>query len=68
MENRRHPTGMLAVFHFLVYFRTRLCIVSTYSNFAIKNKDTQTGILIFYMMMGFEQSNATVRWTVAREG
>ena len=37
-----------------IHSPTGLCIVSTYYTFAIKNKDTLSGILIFYMLMGFE--------------
>ena len=33
-----------------------------------KETDTIWYPLLFYLMMGFEQSNATVRGTVAREG
>ena len=39
----------------VVHFPIELCIVSTYDTFARKNKDTHWGILVFYMIMGFER-------------
>jgi len=50
----------------VVHFPIELCIVSTYDTFARKNKDTHWGILVFYMIMGFERALRKQAWHVFR--
>lgn len=47
----------------MVHYLTGLCIVSTYSSFAIKRKDT-IWYPFFLFVMGLEKFNGTVQWTV----
>ena len=57
--------GVSAAFHLSVHPSAGLCILSTYDTFVRKRTDIHSDVCSFYLMMGFEELNATVRWTVA---
>ena len=56
--------GVSAAFHLSVHPSAGLCILSTYDTFARNRTDIHSDVCSFYLMMGFEELNATVRWSV----